>query len=278
MTITKPRLSFLVVLTTACGLAIAPGDQSLVEAFMVLLGTWCIVAAANAVNCLLEKDVDGLMTRTKERPLVTGELGDLSALLWAAFLSFSSMFLLLKYSNPLTAILGLIGFVLYVALYTPLKRLSMTALFAGAIPGAIPPMMGWASVSGQLSLEAWLLFGILFFWQLPHFIAISLFRLQEYNRAGLKTVPGTLGTSSAQNHMLVYTALLMVVTLLPFSFGKAGAWYLAASSVLGFGFLFLCLFSLASRRSLNWNRIIFIGSLAYLPLILGMWVMDRMLE
>jgi heme o synthase len=158
-----------------------------------------------------------------------------------------------------------------------LKRRSMLALFAGAVPGAIPPMMGWTAVTGNADAGAWILFGILFFWQLPHFIGLSLFLQEDYDRAGLKTLPGTLGRVGAQRHMLVYTAFLLVMTFVPFFSGHAGVLYLGTAALLGSAFSALCLAGLLGSKELNWGRIVFLGSLAYLPMVLGMWVVDHLL-
>lgn len=277
LSLIKPRLTLLVVLTAACGLFLAPASLGALKTIGVLLGTFFVVGAANALNCYLEKDVDAKMDRTRTRPLVTGELSARTALIFGWALAIFACALLYVSSNLLTAALGFLGFLLYIAVYTPMKRYSMLALFAGAVPGAIPPMMGWTALTNSIDLTAWLLFGILFFWQLPHFIAISLFRVSEYSNAGLKTFPGTLGREGAQTHMILYSAFLVLVTFLPFPLGLAGIYYLAAAFVLGIAFAALCVASFFRLQDLNWSRVIFFGSLAYLPFVLGMWVVDQWL-
>ncbi len=273
----KPRLTLLVVLTAACGMFLAPGSLGLAKSIGLMLGTFLIVGAANALNCYLERDVDGLMARTKDRPLVTGEISPPLAFWGGWTMAFVACALLYWSSNLLTASLGFLGFLLYIAVYTPLKRHSILALFAGAVPGAIPPMMGWTALTNSVDLTAWLLFGILFFWQLPHFIAISLFRESEYTHAGLKTFPGSLGRNSAQTHMITYTGFLLLVTFLPFQTGLAGIFYLSAALLLGILFAALCVASFFRLQDLNWGRVIFFGSLAYLPLVLGTWALDHWL-
>jgi protoheme IX farnesyltransferase len=272
----KPRLSTLVLLTALCGAAVAPGPLSFLGWISLFLGTFGIVGAANALNCYLERDVDALMERTAQRPLVTGELSPSEGLLFALTLSLFSMLILAFGVNFKTAALGALGHILYVAVYTPMKRKSMGALFTGAIPGAVPPLMGWAAVRNDIELGGWILFGILFFWQLPHFIAISLFRQNEYDRAGLKTVPGTMGALNARLQMLLFSGLLAVVGLLPYIFGLAGPYYFVAASVLGLAFTAIAVRGFLEESAATvWVRFTFFGTLAYLPAVLGMWVLDQ---
>lgn len=275
----KLRLSTLVLLTAACGAAVAPKDPSftLVHWLLLLAGTMGIVGAANALNCYLERDVDALMERTRERPLVTGQLAPGNALVFSLVLAALSLFAL-QQLNTRTMLLGFLGFLSYVAIYTPMKRKSMGALFTGAIPGAIPPLMGWAAVQNGLDLGAWILFGILFFWQLPHFIAISLFRQAEYDHAGLKTVPGTLGPQNAMLQMLFWTGVLGMVSVLPAFFDLASPIYFGAATILSLAFLVPCFMGLKEGQHSHWVRTAFFGSLAYLPIVLGMWVIDQRLQ
>lgn len=264
-------------MSAACGLFLAPGSLGATRTFLCLFGFYLVVAAANTINCFMERDVDALMTRTKTRPLVVGTLPPWTAIAFGLAQIGLGTYLLWTLANPLTAGLGFLGFILYIAVYTPMKRSSMMALFAGAIPGAIPPLMGWTAQTGTFHTVAWILFGILFFWQLPHFIAISLFREKEYTNAGLKTFPGSLGEHRAKQHMLAYTGFLLIVTFLPFPLGFAGLYYFATALLLGLLFSWLCFASFFKHKPLNWSRIIFFGSLAYLPLVLGMWVLDQIL-
>jgi protoheme IX farnesyltransferase len=280
LSLTKLRLSTLVLLTSACGAAVAPdltNTFGLNSWILLLTGTLFIVAAANTLNCYLERDVDGFMERTQNRPLVTGELKPIEALLFGLLLAGAALYLLYLL-NTKTMLLGLLGFLSYVSIYTPMKRKSMGALFTGAIPGAIPPLMGWAAVENGLGLGAWILFGILFFWQLPHFIAISLFRQSEYDAAGLKTVPGSLGAENALWQMLFWTGVLGIVSVLPALLGLASPWYMGVATFLSLAFLVPCFLGLRGGQSSPWIRTAFFGSLAYLPMVLGMWVIDERLQ
>ena len=273
LSLTKPRLSSLVLLTTAVGYAIAPGSLPLLSLICVLLGTSLIVASANAFNCYLERDTDQFMERTRNRPLVTRALHTTPALIFAWSLLFISLALLYFFSNPMTTYLGVLGFVFYVCLYTPMKRSSSWALAVGAIPGAIPPVMGWTAVSNSIDLPALVLFAILFVWQLPHFISIALFRYQDYKNAGMKTLPVVVGERLAQWHMICYSAFLVIISFAPFFFGFTGELYFAVVCALGLGFCTLCLISFFKR--LQWARTVFVASLLYLPLVLGTWVLDH---
>jgi protoheme IX farnesyltransferase len=271
----KFRLSTLVVLTCLAGAAVAPGKLTLLQWFFLVIGTYGIVGAANALNCYLERDVDLLMARTAKRPLPQKRISLNGALIFSMVLMVVSFYVLFVYLNPKTAVLGMMGHLSYVAVYTPLKRKSMGALFSGAIPGAIPPLMGWMASQGSLSLGAWILFAILFFWQLPHFIAISLFRLKEYNAAGLKTVPGTLGDEMARSQMLLYSGVLGFVTLMPYAVGLAGNFYLLFAGLAVVLFTLVAALGSWEKGGLKWVRITFFGTLAYLPLVLGVWILDQ---
>ncbi len=271
----KLRLSTLVVLTCLAGAAVAPGKLSLLQWMLLVLGTYGIVGAANALNCYLERDVDALMGRTAQRPLPQGRISSKGALIYSLGMSLLSFWILWEALNPKTAVLGLMGHLSYVAVYTPLKRRSMGALFTGAVPGAIPPLMGWMASNGQLDLGAWILFAILFFWQLPHFIAISLFRLKEYDAAGLKTLPGTLGCEMARSQMLLYSGVLGFVTLLPYVMGLAGNFYLLISSLTVLLFLLIATLGTFEKSGMKWVRFTFFGTLAYLPVVLGVWILDQ---
>jgi len=275
--LTKMRLSSLVVVTTGFGIALAPGwtDASFLKLFMIILGTSFIVASANVFNCVLEKDTDALMERTKDRPLPQKRLHWSEATIFGVALFVAAVVILHLFSNPLSLSLALLAFFSYVLVYTPLKKISSAAVFVGAIPGAIPPMIGYAAISGNLSLAAWILFWILFFWQLPHFIAISLFRFEDYSNAGLKTLPGSMGKASAQNQMVIYTAGLVAVSFTPYFAGLAGTIYLATAILAGILFATLCVAGLFETHKLDWSRVVFFGSLAYLPIVLGIWAIDR---
>lgn len=275
--LTKPRLSSMVVITTGFGAILAPGwtQLSLIHLFTLIAGTTLIVGAANVFNCIIERDTDLLMERTHNRPLPQKRLTVSQAMIFGLGLLFTAIALLALFSNALALNLALAAFLSYVFVYTPLKRFSSAALFVGAIPGAIPPMIGFAGVAGHLDLAAWILFWILFFWQLPHFIAISIFRFDDYANAGLKTVPGQFGKESAQSQMLLYTGGLVAVSFAPYFAGLAGLIYLTCALLIGIGFATICVAGFFDVQKINWSRVVFLGSLAYLPIVLGIWALDR---
>src|SRR5512138_3153756 len=182
----KPRLSSLVIVTTGGGMALAPGQIGLGRGLAVLLGTAAVVGAANALNNFIERDIDGRMRRTRDRPLPAGRVEPGVALaLGIAVPMFAIPFLALA-ANGLTAALALLALVTYVVVYTPMKQRSTLALFVGAVPGAIPPLMGWTAVSGSVDVGGLALALLLFTWQLPHFLAISIYLAEDYARGGLK--------------------------------------------------------------------------------------------
>src|SRR5688572_25744505 len=182
VSLTKPRITLLVVITTAGGLWLAPGALSPWTVAVTLLATAIVVASANALNCWMERDSDRLMARTRNRPLPAGRLDARVALVFGVALGVASVPLFTFLVNPLTGLLAAIALVSYVWVYTPLKQKSWTALLVGAVPGALPPLMGWTAATGKLELPGLVLFAVLFVWQIPHFIAIALFRQDDYER------------------------------------------------------------------------------------------------
>jgi protoheme IX farnesyltransferase len=200
---------------------------------VTLLGTAGTVGAANALNCWIERDRDRLMARTRLRPLPSGRMESGVALAFGILLAVFSLPLLAMASNGLTGSLGFLALVSYVAAYTPLKPKSPMAMLVGAIPGALPPLMGWTAVTGKIGLGGLLLFGILFAWQMPHFLAIALFRKEEYRSAGYMALPLVRGDDATRVWMLVWTVVLVILSVLLVPLGVAGPFYLAVALVLG---------------------------------------------
>jgi len=188
--LTKPRITLMVVLTAGIGLLLASGGEaSYVLVIHTLVGTGLLAGGSSALNQVLERDLDALMQRTADRPLPAGRMHPDAALLFGVALSIIGLLELTLFVNLLTALLGTLALASYVFLYTPLKRVSSLATVIGAIPGAIPPLMGWTAVTNEIGLGAWVLFGILFLWQLPHFLAIAWMCREDYARAGLPMLP-----------------------------------------------------------------------------------------
>lgn len=273
--LTKPRLAGLVVFTAGTGMLLAPGEVDHRQAVLALLLTTLVVASGTVLNMYLERDVDHLMERTRDRPLPAGRMAPRVALGFGIALGVVSLPLMALLVNPLTAGLGLLALLMYLGLYTPLKRRSVAAVYVGAFPGATPILMGWTAVTGSLDPAALALFAILFLWQIPHFIAISLFRREEYAAAGLKTLPHEYGNDHSLWHMVGSTVGLVVATLLPILYGLAGTLYTATALVLAVLSIAGTLWGVKHGAGAVWARRYFFVTLLYLPLLLGVLVADR---
>jgi protoheme IX farnesyltransferase len=257
--LTKPRITTLVLATGAAGATLAPGHVGARTLGLSLAGTALIVGSANALNMWWERDIDARMARTRNRPLPAGRLSADVALGFGLALAVVSVPMLFMV-NVATALLGLAALLSYVAVYTPLKRHTHLALLVGAVPGAIPPLLGWATVTGTVGLGGLLLFGVLFLWQIPHFAAITIFRAADYERAGLQVVSVQHGERAARQTIALYAVLLVATTLLFVPFGLAGRYYPGAATALGAAFLALSLRGLRAGARFDVN--------IYLPALL----------
>jgi len=274
--LTKPRLTSLVIFTTWLGFALAAKPMHFGALFFhTVLGSWLSGAGAAALNQYMERDLDALMRRTQHRPLPERRLSPRQALLFGLLLSAVGAAELLVFVNALTSLLSVITVASYLLCYTPLKTRTPLCTLVGAIPGAIPPMMGWTAVRGSLAPEAWVLFTILFLWQLPHFLAIAWMYREDYARAGFPMLPvvDPRGGSTARM-ILLYTAALIPVTLIPARMGVAGSSYVWGAIVLGFAFL-ACGASTAFYRSALQARRLLMASVIYLPALLTWMACSR---
>jgi len=272
----KPRLAGLVMVTMLCGALVAPGPRPLGRLLIAMLGTALVVAAANALNMYIERDTDALMRRTASRPLPTGRLSPEVALWFARACGVVGLSLLVAYVNLASAALAFAALVSYAFAYTPLKRSTGFALHVGAVPGAIPPLIGWASMTGSLAPRAWPLFLILLVWQLPHFLAIATFRREEYARAGLVVQPNQSGLAATKRWILIYSALLLLVSLSPLALGMAGLWYAVVATVLGLAFFGFAAFGRGTKTVDRWAKLLFLASLPYLVLVYAALVISAM--
>jgi heme o synthase len=273
----KPRITTVVLLTEAAGICLAPGRAGAHALWLSLAGTTLIVGSANTLNMWWERDVDARMTRTRNRPLPAGRLSPDVALAFGLALAVVSAPMLFLV-NVTTGLLGLAALVSYVAVYTPLKRHTHFALLVGAVPGAIPPLLGWSTVTGTVGLGGLLLFGVLLLWQVPHFAAISIFRAEDYRRAGLQVVSVQCGERAAARTIGLWTLLLVVTSLLFTPFGFAGPRYLFAAMLLGAAFLALALRGLRPGPRFDtarWAKRVFAFSIPYLVLLLAALLSDR---
>jgi heme o synthase len=274
--LTKPRITALVVFTTAAGLWLAPARPSLPVVLLTFVGTAMVVAAANVLNMYLEHDTDALMPRTRRRPLPSGRMQPRRALQFGLLLALVSIPLLTFGVGPLPGVLAAIALVGYVLLYTPMKRRTAAALLVGAVAGAMPPLIGWTAATGQFDLPGLLLFTVLFLWQVPHFLAISLLRGREYVRAGLVVQADCpAGERQARRNIVVYTLATIAVSLMFVPLSVGGTVYLVAALTSGALFLALGVQGLRADRSERWARREFLGSLAYLTVLLAVLLLDR---
>ena len=268
VSLAKPRLSSLVVCTAAGGMWLAPGHLTAARAAVLLVGTALVVGAANALNNYLERDLDARMRRTRDRPLPAGRLEPAVALAMGLFLPAFALPALALALNPLTALLALVALLSYAGVYTPLKQRTTAALFVGAVPGSIPPLMGWTAVTGRIDWGGMALFGVLFFWQLPHFLAVSIYLKEDYARAGHRVFALVHGERAARVWAAAATLLLVPVTLSLVPLGLARPAYGAAAAALGLGLAGWALSDLrlpegSTRRA----RSFFLGTLVHLSLL-----------
>jgi heme o synthase len=268
--LTKPRLNFLVVATAMAGYYLGARRVDLVLLFHTVVGTALVAGGAAAFNQVMERDTDGLMRRTMSRPLPDGRLQPAAAAWFAAVISALGLIQLAWGANLLAAAVAATTLVSYLAIYTPLKRRTSLATLVGGIPGALPPVIGWAAARQTLSLEAWVLFSIVFLWQMPHFLAIAWMCRDDYRRAGLPMLPVVEADGrSTAGQVVLYSAVLIPVSLLPTVMGLAGPIYFVGAALLGTLFLLLGV-QFALSRSSDTARRLFLGSISYLPLLWGL--------
>jgi len=244
-------------------------------ALLGLLGTALAVASANALNMWLERDSDKLMRRTKDRPLAAQRISADGALLFGVALGVVSVAVLALATNLATTLIGLLAIVSYVGVYTPLKYKAPLALVVGAVPGAVPPLMGWTAVTGSLDAPGLVLFAVLFVWQMPHFIAISVVRRRDYDLAGIRTVPGVRGLTVAKWQALAWSVLLVPTSLALCLTGVAGIVYGVTAGVASVAFLVMTALGLRDHGTENrWAHQLFLASLIYLPVLIAGLAID----
>jgi protoheme IX farnesyltransferase len=277
VTLAKPRLNLLVVASTLVGYAMADGEPlGALRIAGLLLGTGLVAGGASAFNQVIERDLDALMRRTRARPIPDQRLQPIEGVLFGSALTILGALMIAASSNVLAAGVALTTLVTYVAVYTPLKRRSSFGTVIGAIPGALPPIIGWAAASGELPTRAWVLFGIMFFWQLPHFLAIAWMYREDYARAGFPMLPVIEPDGrSTGRQAVVYAAALVPLSLAPTAMHMTGDAYLAGALALGIAFFALTL-SFARARAIRDARRVFFGSITYLPLLWILMIADKL--
>ncbi|HEY9532032.1 MAG TPA: heme o synthase [Burkholderiales bacterium] len=235
LALTKPRVVSLIVFTAVIGMFLAsPGMVPLSPLLAGTLGIALVAGAAAAVNCLVEQKIDALMRRTRWRPLPRGEVTTLQTLLFAGVLGGLGLWILVQFVNALTMWLTVVTFVGYAVVYTVLlKPATPQNIVIGGASGAMPPVLGWAAVTGEVGVEAMVLFLIIFAWTPPHFWSLALYRTEDYARAGVPMLPVTHGKQYTRLQVLLYTLILFAASLLPYAIRMSGAFYLAAAAILG---------------------------------------------
>lgn len=275
--LTKPRLNLLVLVTALAGLYLAaPAGVSLPILFHTLVGTALVAGGAAAFNQVWERDTDALMHRTRTRPVPGGRVRASDGAWFAVALSAAGVVELAVAVNPLCAGVAAFTLITYVLVYTPLKRRTSLATLVGAVPGALPPVIGWTAATESLTLPALVLFGIVFLWQMPHFLAIAWLYRDEYAAAGIPLLPVIEpdGRRTARQALL-YAAALWPVSLMPTLVGLAGGFYIALATLLGFALIALSARFVRDRSSASARRL-FLFSIIYLPLLWGALVADRL--
>jgi protoheme IX farnesyltransferase len=275
LALTKPRLNLLVIASTAAGFYLGAGRLNAALLASTVVGTALVAGGAAALNEIFERDTDALMRRTRTRPLPAGRMRAAAAAWFALALPAGGLALLGFGANPLAAGVAAVTLASYAFVYTPLKRRTPLATLAGGVPGALPPMIGWAAATGTLSIQAWVLFAIVFLWQMPHFLGMAWMCRDEYTQAGLPMLPVVDPSGRSTALMVVlYTSVLVPVSLAPTLVGLAGRVYFAGALGLGLAFLALGI-QFARRRSNAWARRLFLGSISYLPLLWGFMLGDH---
>lgn len=276
--LTKPRLSLLSVLTALVGYLAARPASDGVKLFFVLLGTCLAAAGVAALNQWLEHDTDAQMKRTADRPIPTGKVATGSAFILGILMCIASLFLLFAKVNSLAALFTLLTIFSYLGWYTPAKRRSRWSTEIGALAGAFPPLIGWAAGEGRVSALGWILFAILFFWQIPHFMAIAWTYRKDYSAVHFPMLPvRDEGGGRVAAWSLINTVILVIVTLLPTFLGLATKYYLAVAIIGGVWFLWRALvFTRPEKRDAAAKKLFF-TSIGYLPLVLCALVADRLI-
>ena len=274
--LTKPRIAFMLVLTSAAGFYLGAKVSFDFGLFLnSMIGITLLAFGVATLNQVIERRTDALMKRTENRPLPSGRITTLEALIFGLILTVSAEIYLAVLVNPLTAALGLIVIVGYVLLYTPLKTKTSASTAIGAIPGALPPLMGWTSSANEITLGAWILFALLFLWQFPHFLAIAWMYREQYAKAKILMLPVVepSGKLTAQQ-IVLFTVMLLPISITPFFIGLTGWVYLVGASLLGIWFLYESIRT-ARAKTVEKARRLLLVSVLYLPLIFALMVFNH---
>ena len=276
VTLTKPRLNSLVLLTTAAAYSLGAGPESTLLSFAhTLLGTFLVAGGASALNQVWERDTDRLMRRTRMRPLADRRMQPAAGIIFGLILTVVGAAELAYFLNGLAAGVALFTAASYVLFYTPLKTRTSLSTIVGALPGALPAVIGWAAATNTISIEGWVLFGIVFMWQMPHFLAIAWMYREEYAKAGMPLLPVIQPDGrSTGRQAVIYTAALIPLSMMPTGVGLASPWYMVVALALGAVLMVLSL-EFSAKRTIDTARRLFFGSILYLPILWAFLVLDH---
>jgi len=274
LALTKPRLSVLVIITAGGGFWLSHGESGFWLTVFAVGGTTLVVAAANTLNNYLERDSDKYMARTRNRPLPSQRMAPTTALVFGLFLTAIAIPGLTLLTTPMAGVLAAIALITYVLVYTPLKRISSMNTLVGAIPGGMPPLIGWAAATGRIELGGVLLFFLMFLWQIPHSLAITIYRQAEYEQAGLVVLPSTQGLEATRRQILLYTFVLFPVPLFLFHAGVCGWLTLVVGTMVGAWWLASACRGFLDRGTASWARKFFFQSLIYLSVCFASLTLD----
>ena len=272
--LTKFKLSVLVVFSAAMGFLTVPGNPDWTKLILLILGGFLVTAASNGLNQVIERDLDKLMDRTSNRPLPDQRLSVTEALAVCIFCGVTGIYILTSYLNIASGLLGLFALLSYTFIYTPLKRVTPFSVFVGAIPGAIPPMLGWVAATGNFGIEAWVLFAIQFIWQFPHFWAIAWVLDDDYKKAGFIMLPTGFRDRGSAMQTFVYSMSLLPIGFLPFVYGISGlvaAFTIAATTIY---FAYTAYNLLYSQTIVSARKLMF-ASFIYLPVVQLIMMLDK---
>tara|TARA_B100002052_G_scaffold36704_1_gene28789 strand:+ start:2844 stop:3713 length:870 start_codon:yes stop_codon:yes gene_type:complete len=283
ITILKPRLSLLVLVTAYLGFYLGIRSQGeyvfsydeLYLLFYLLFGIFLSSSGSIVLNQVIEKDHDAKMQRTKNRPIPTGKISPLVAMIYGFSLIISGIVLLLFKTNAITALLSFLTVISYLLIYTPMKRFSTLNTLIGSVPGAIPPMGGWTAATGSLSEGSWVLFGILFCWQMPHFMAIAILYAKDYKQGGFKMLPSEYpGSKHTNYHILFFTIALLGTSIGLFALKLVGIFYIVGAAIIGMLFLSVALKVFYNINDNNARQLLY-ASFIYLPILLLLIILDK---
>ncbi|MFU8806930.1 MAG: heme o synthase, partial [Bradymonadaceae bacterium] len=276
--LTKPGIIRLLVVTMFCTMLVAEGGLPAWDLMLwAILGTAMICSSANTINMVWDQDIDAIMARTQKRPLVTGTITPVQALVFAGVLGFGAVLILTYLVNPLAALMGIAGHAFYTVIYTMwLKRSTPQNIVIGGAAGAFPPLIGWAAVTGDLSITAWLIFAVIFFWTPPHFWALALYKDIEYGKAGVPMMPVVRGKRTTKLQMLIYMLILLGVSFSLALTGHMGIIYLVAAVILGAGFTYFVIRTAFETVGDVWAKRTFAFSILYLGLLFGAMSVDSL--